>query len=120
MSYDKVIHGHYDDLNNLSSLLRNYIEIYRLLISSTSELNSTSISRKSQLKHSVERIDNVGDIIDELLRAIKKCEGSYIRYCALKNDVIIEKTEKEKIQNEIHNEIHDDLEYHNNEEEKKL
>lgn len=109
MSYEKVIRTHYQDVSNLSSLLRNYIEIYRLLISSTAELNSTSISKKSELKHAIERIDNVGDIIDELLLAIKKCEGSYIKYCSIKNDVISAKTQKESIFTEIHNE----LEYHN-------
>lgn len=109
MSYEKVIHGHYDDLSNLSTLLRNYIEIYRLLISSTSELNSTSVAKKGELKHANERIDQVGDIIDELLKVIKKCETSYIRYCFIKNEIITSKTEKDSIQLEIHNE----LKYHN-------
>ena len=113
MSYNKVIHGHYEDLNNLSALLRNYIEIYRLLISSTAELNSTSIIKKGELKHAVERIDEVGDIIDELLRVIKKCEGSYIKYCFIKNEVIQTNTAKENIYTEIHN----DLGYHNEREE---
>lgn len=110
MGYDKVIHGHYDDLNNLSTLLRNYIEIYRLLISSTAELNGTSISKRSELKHATERIDNIGDIIDELIKVIKKCEDSYIRYCFVKNEIILQKTKKDDIELEIHNE----LEYHNN------
>lgn len=109
MSYEKVIHGHYDDLSNLSTLLRNYIEIYRLLISSTSELNSTSIAKKGELKHANERIDEVGEIIDELLKVIRKCESSYIRYCFIKNEIISNKTEKDNIELEIHNE----LEYHN-------
>ena len=109
MGYDKVIHGHYDDLNNLSTLLMNYIEVYRLLISSTAELNSTSISRKSELKHASERIDEVGDIIDDLLKVIKKCETSYVKYCFLKNEIITENTKKDNIQTEIH----DELIYHN-------
>ena len=113
MGYSKVIHGHYEDLNNLSTLLRNYIEIYRLLISSTAELNSTSIIKKGELKHAVERIDSVGETIDDLLRAIKKCEGSYIRYCFIKNEVIQANTAKESILTEIHNE----LEYHNDRDE---
>ena len=109
MGYDKVIHSHYEDLNNLSNLLRNYIEIYRLLISSTAELNSTSITKKTELKHAVERIDNIGEIIDDILKVIKKCEVSYGKYCYLKSDVISEKTEKESIMMEIH----EDLEFHN-------
>lgn len=109
MGYSNVINSHYDDINNLSSLLRNYIEIYRLLISSTAELNSTSATRKGELKNAIERIDSIGDIIDDLLKAIKKCEGSYIKYCTIKNDVITANTAKESILTEIHNE----LDYHN-------
>ena len=109
MSYEKVIHGHYEDLSNLSNLLRNYIEIYRLLISSTSELNATSIAKKGELKHANERINEIGEIIDQLLKVIKKCENSYVKYCFIKNQVITSKTEKDNIEMEIHNE----LEYHN-------
>lgn len=109
MSYDKVIHGHYEDLNNLSNLLRNYIEIYRLLISSTAELNTTSVIKKSELKHAVERIDDIGEIIDNLIKVIKKSEDSYVRYCFIKNEVIQNNTQKDKILMELHNE----LEYHN-------
>jgi len=109
LGYDEVIHRHYSDLNNLSNLLRNYIEIYRLLISSTAELNNTSISKKGELKHAMERIDNIGEIIDDILKAIKKCEGSYGKYCLLKSEVISEKTEKESIMMEIHKE----LDFHN-------
>lgn len=109
MGYEQVIHGHYDDLNNLSSLLRNYIEIYRLLISSTAELNSTSVTKKGELKHAIERIDNIGEIIDDILKVIKKCEGSYGKYCFLKSEVISEKIDKESIMMEIH----EDLDFHN-------
>lgn len=111
MGYDKIIRDHYEDLSNLSTLLRNYIEIYRLLISSTAELNGTSITKKSELKHASSRIDDIGEIIDELLKVIKKCEGSYIKYCFLKNEIINENTEKDTIMTEIHDELH----YHNNE-----
>ncbi len=38
MGYDNLIRSHYEDLNNMSTMLRNYIEIYRLLISSTVDL----------------------------------------------------------------------------------
>lgn len=110
MGYDKVIHGHYEDLNNLSNLLKNYIEIYRLLVSSTSELNTVPLAKKSEVKDALERIKEVGNLIDDLLNIIKKCEGSYVKYCFLKNEVICENTEKDYIKTEIHNE----LVYHNN------
>lgn len=109
MSYSEIISDHYEDINNLSTLLRNYIEIYRLLISSAAELNSTSSTKKGELKKAIERIDSIGDIIDDLLKGIKKCEGSYVKYCTLKNEAISIKNTK----GTIFTEIHDELDYHN-------
>ncbi len=105
MGYEKVIQGHYDEINNLSSLLRNYIEMYRLLVSSTSELNTVAPAKKSEVKHALERIDALGDIIDDLLKVIKKCEPAYIRYLTIKNEVINEKIEKSIIRTEVTNEL---------------
>lgn len=109
MSYHEVMNNHHEDLSNLSTLLRNYVEIYRLLISSTAELNATSVSRKGELKHAVERIDSIGDIIDDLLKAIKKCENSYAKFCTYKDDIISERMEKSK----IYTEVDSDLMYYN-------
>ncbi|MDS0526875.1 hypothetical protein NNC19_14380 [Clostridium sp. SHJSY1] len=109
MGYDKVIHRHYEDLNNLNTLLRNYVDMYRLLVSSAAELNTVQLAKKSEIKDAVDRIHEIGELIDDLLKVIEKCEESYIKYCFLKNEVISENTEKESIKTEIHNE----LEYHN-------
>lgn len=106
MSYSKVMNEHYEDLERLSDLLRNYIEMYGLLINGTSELNSTSVTRKGELKHALERIDDIGDIIDDLLKVVKKSEGTYSKYSILKNEAISMKTEKESIINEINNELY--------------
>lgn len=105
MGYEKVIHGHYEEINNLSALLRNYIEMYRLLVSSTSELNTVAPAKKSEVKHSLDRIGELGDIIDDLLKVIKKCEPMYIRYMIIKNEVINEKIEKNIIKTEVSNEL---------------
>jgi hypothetical protein len=109
LSYDKVIHGHYEDLNNLNTLLRNYVEMYRLLVSSTAELNTVPLAKKSEVKDAIERIHEIGELMDNLIKVIEKCEASYVKYCFLKNEVISESTEKDSIKTEIHNE----LEYHN-------
>ena len=105
MSYDKVIHRHYEDISNLSILLRNYIEIYRLLISSVSELNATSITKKSEIKHSQERVESIGKIIDELIDAIKEGESSYIKYCSLKNQILSLNINKKNILSKILDDI---------------
>lgn len=109
MGYDNLIRNHYEDLNNMTTMLRNYIEIYRLLISSTVDLHSTSVIKKSEIKHAIDRIDEVGELIDDLLKTIKKCEGCYVKYCSLKNEVIAANTQKDVILTEIS----DDLDYHN-------
>lgn len=105
MSYDNVIQSQYNDLNNLSSLLRNYVEMYRVLISGATELNTNSAVKKGDVKDVVNKIDEIGDIIDDLIKVVKKCEGSYIKYCVLKNEVILAKTERDKIRNEISDEL---------------
>ena len=108
MTYDELIKSHYGELNNLSIQLRTYVEMYRLLVSSTAELNGTSIIRKNELKHAIERIDKIGDIIDDLLKSIQKCEGSYCNDCLYKYEAVLNKIDKSEIMNEIHN----DLVYH--------
>lgn len=109
MGYNKLIKSHYEDLNNMSSMLRTYIEMYRYLTSSIADLHSNSAIKKGEIKDTLERIEVVGDIIDDLLKTIKKCEVSYIKYCSLKNEVIAANTEKSTILTELN----DDLDFHN-------
>ena len=49
MGYDNIIQKNYNDLNNLTALLRNYIEMYRMLISGAMELNGNSAIKKGNL-----------------------------------------------------------------------
>lgn len=110
MGYDRVIKNHYDDLNNLSGLLSTSINAYRLLVSSAAELNTVSYAKKGAVKDAIDRVEDLGDIIDDLIKVIKKCEVSYAKYCIIKNDVIVQNTGKEYIETEIDTEIN----YHNN------
>lgn len=105
MSYEKVMKGHYEDLNNLTVLLKNYIEIYRVLISSATDLNNIASAKKSEMKHIMERINEVGDLIDSMLKVIGKCEGSYVRYCYWKNEVISQGAIKSNVKTEINDEL---------------
>ena len=105
MSYDSIIEKNYNDLNNLTALLRNYIDMYRILISGAVELNSNSVSKKGDLKDLMGRVETIGDIIDDLLKIVKKCENSYAKYCYIKNELISVNKEKEKIKAELNEEI---------------
>lgn len=119
MGYEKVIQRHYEEINGLTSMLRNYIEMYRLLVSSTSELNSIAPAKKSEVKHALERLNDLGDVIDDILKVIKKCEPSYIRYLCIKNEVINEKIEKGTIRTELSDELTlDNKDYKNEEKDK--
>lgn len=105
MGYDKLIKDHYEDLNNLSNLLTNSVNAYRLLISSAAELNTINVAKKGSIKEAVERVDALGDIIDDLLKGIKKCEEPYIKYCNIRNNVISKSTQKNVILTEIDTEL---------------
>lgn len=105
MGYDRLIKDHYDDLNNLSTLLSTSINAYRLLVSSAAELNTISFAKKGAVKEAVERAEDLGEIIDDLIKVIKKCEGAYGKYCIIKNDVISKNTGKQLIETEIDTEI---------------
>ena len=108
MGYDNIIQKNYNDLNNLTALLRNYIEMYRMLISGAMELNGNSAIKKGNLKDLISRMDSIGDIIDDLLKIVKKCEGSYAKYCYIKNEVVSVNREKEKIKAELNEELEND------------
>lgn len=79
--------------------------MYRLLVSSTSELNTVAPAKKSEVRHALERLDTIGDIIDDLLKAVGKCEPAYIRYLTIKNEIINEKIEKSVVKTEVTNEL---------------
>lgn len=105
MKFEDLAKRQYDDIANLSILLKNYVDAYRLLIGGASELYNIDIAKKSDVKKALERIEQVGDLIDSIINALDKCEGSYLKYCKIKNDYITASTEKDKIFTEIDNEL---------------
>ncbi len=95
MKYDDLAKNHYDDINNLCNLLNNYVNAYRLLIAGASELYGVNIAKKGDIKKALDRVDGVGDLIDNLIEALDKCENGYLKYCKIKNEVLVsEDTEK--------------------------
>lgn len=105
MKFDDLARKQYDDIANLSILLKNYVDAYRLLIGGASELYNVNIAKKSEVKKSLERVEQVGDLIDKLINTLDKCEVSYFKYCKIKTDYITMSTEKDKIFTEIDNEL---------------
>jgi tRNA U55 pseudouridine synthase TruB len=105
MKFDDLARKQYDDIANLCLLLKNYVDAYRLLIGGASELYNVNIAKKSEVKKALERVEQVGDLIDKLINTLDKCEVSYFKYCKIKNDYITISTEKDKIFTEIDNEL---------------
>lgn len=105
MKFDDLARKQYDDIANLSILLKNYVDSYRLLIGGASELYNVNIAKKNEVKKALDRVDQVGDLIDRLINTLDKCESSYLKYCKIKNDYLTISTEKDKIFTEIDNEL---------------
>lgn len=105
MKFDDLAKRHYQDIDNLSALLKNYVDVYRLLIAGAAELYSVNLASKGDVKSALERAEQVGELIDKLVGTLNKCEGSYLKYCKLQNDYIMISTEKDKIFTEIDNEL---------------
>lgn len=109
MDYEKKIQIQYETLDNLSHLLKSYVESYRLMVSSAAELYTINLAKKGEVKDAIERVHEIGDIIDDILKAIKRCESSYIKYCYTKDDFLFQ----DPLKTEIHTELDDALDYHN-------
>ncbi|WP_294404298.1 hypothetical protein [uncultured Clostridium sp.] len=105
MKYDELAQNHYNDIENLSRLMKNYVDAYRLLIAGASELYSVNLAKKSDVKKALERVDGMGSLIDNLIEALDKCENGYLKYCKIKNDYISISAQKNKIYTEIDNEL---------------
>ncbi|EHJ01884.1 MULTISPECIES: hypothetical protein [unclassified Clostridium] len=105
MKFEDLAKKHYQDIDNLSALLKNYVDVYRLLIAGAAELYSVNLASKGEVKSALERAEQVGELIDKLVGTLSKCEGSYLKYCKLQNDYIMTSTEKDKIFTEIDNEL---------------
>ncbi|CUU45821.1 hypothetical protein ACUH7Y_03115 [Clostridium beijerinckii] len=105
MRFNDLAKKQYEDIDNLSVLLKNYVDVYRLLIAGASELYGVNLAEKSEVKKALERVENVGELIDKLISTLERCEGSYLKYCKIRNEYITVSTEKDKIFTEIDNEL---------------
>ncbi len=105
MKFDDLAKNQYEDIEKLSLLLKNYVDTYRLLIAGASELYNVNLAKKSEVRKALERVEQVGELIDKLVGTLDKCEGSYLKYCKIKSDYITTSTEKDKIFTEIDNEL---------------
>ncbi|AYE33711.1 hypothetical protein [Clostridium septicum] len=105
MAYRELIKDHYDDLNNLNSLLNSMVNSYRLLIAGASELYSISLAKKSDVKDAIDRANKLGDVIDDLLDTVQDCGGSYFKYCTIMSKYVKAQTDKNNVLTEVDYEL---------------
>ena len=105
MKYDDFVKNQYNDIDNLSGLLKSYVDSYRLLVASASDLYSINLAKKSDVKKALERVEGVGGLIDNLIEALDKCESGYLKYCKIKNQYMSITKVKDHIYTEIDNEL---------------
>lgn len=115
--HEKVMASHFDDLVKLTDLLKRYVDSYRLLVAGASELNTISERRTKEVEKAIDRVNEIGGVIDDLLKVIEKYQESYLRYSKLKNDIVTTNYEKGKIKNGltevIQTEINNELNFFN-------
>lgn len=105
MSQRKVVEEYYCDIGNLADLLTKFVNSYRLLIGGAHDLNQVALASKKDIKEAIDRAEDLGDIIDDLIDALEiACQG-YMNYCSIKSGYIINKMQPGIIQTEIDEEL---------------
>jgi hypothetical protein len=105
LSHRKVVENYYADINSLADLLSKLVSSYRLLVGGANELNGIALAHKKDIKDALERAEELGKIIDDLLETLKCTGDAYIEYCKLKSSVIKCHLEVQYIENEIDDEL---------------
>ena len=103
MGQIEIFRKHFKEVNNLSVVLSSYANTYRLLVGAAGELNNISKVRKRDLDDALDRVDEMGKIIDSILEVIKDNEEAYIKY--IKSKFIMEKASKDIIQTEVEQDL---------------
>ena len=86
-----------------SRFLENILK--KLIVGAAGELNNISKVRKRDLDDALDRVDEMGKIIDSILEVIKDNEEAYIKYIKLKSKFIMEKASKDIIQTEVEQDL---------------
>ncbi len=105
LTHRKVVENYYADMNNLADLLSKLVNSYRLLIGGVHELNGVALAHKDEIKDALDRVDELGKLIDHIISAFKYTDSVYIEYCRLKSDVMKEQMGVQYIQSEIEDEL---------------
>lgn len=105
MKYNQLMKEYYNNLSNLTQILRSMVDSYRLLIAGAAELNNINEAKTSYVKDAVHRADKLGETIDHLIDLIDECGESYFHYCAVIGDYMLKKGDNKVILTEVDEEL---------------
>ncbi|WP_373897694.1 hypothetical protein ACER0A_011430 [Haloimpatiens sp. FM7315] len=105
MTHRKVVNNYYNDINNLADLLLKLVNSYRLLVGGADELNKIALASKKDVKKAINRAENLGDIIDDIVGTLDEIGFNYTDYCKLKAQVVKDKLHMQYILTEIDEEL---------------
>jgi hypothetical protein len=105
MPHRKLVEEYYTDINNVADLLNKLVNSYRLLIGGAGELNTIALAHKKDVKHALKRVNELGDVIDDLIDVLDKSSYIYMDYCKIKSQIMEYQIQAQYIQTEIDNEL---------------
>lgn len=105
MNYNEIVREYYNELSNVVVLLEKYVNSYRILIGSASDLNGLVLAKKREVKAALDRACRLGSLIDDLLDVLECCQCTYLNYVKIKSDILVIKTERNLILNDVDQEI---------------
>lgn len=105
MGTRELFRDYFIEINNLVDILAKYVNAYRLLIGSAGELNSIALAKKSDVKDALKRVNELGKLIDCLLKSLDCAQCTYIEYLKLRAAYIEVQATKDIILTEIENEL---------------
>lgn len=105
MNYNEIVREYYNELSNVVVLLEKYVNSYRILIGAASDLNGLVLAKKREVKAALDRACRLGNLIDDLLDVLECCQCTYLNYVKIKSDILVIKTERNLILNDVDQEI---------------
>ncbi|WML36651.1 hypothetical protein [Clostridium sp. OS1-26] len=105
MPHRNLVEQYYSDINNLADLLNKLVNSYRLLIGGVGELNTIALAHKKDVKEALHRVNELGDVIDDVIDVLDKSKYIYLDYCKLRAQAIECKIQAQYIQTEIDREL---------------
>lgn len=105
MSHRKVIEDYYSDINGLVDILGKLVVSYRGLVGGADELNKIALASKSDIKDALDRAEDLGEMIEDIIKNLDIVGSGYINYLKIKSNVIKSQVNTQAVLNEINEEL---------------